>query len=409
MRILLAVSGGIDSMYMASRASELFPGACFAVAHCNFSLRGEESDGDERFVREWCYSHGMVCHVRRFDTLGYASEHGLSTEMAARELRYKWFGELLSEYGYDAVSLAHNANDDAETLILNLLRGTGLRGICGMKSRPGVLRPLLGVGREEIRTWMISRGLPWREDRTNSECLYKRNIIRNEVFPIFGRINPSFVRTLCDDMGRFSQTADIVEDFFQDARSKVMLPDGDISIGCLLGVRHWEYVLWRLLEGSGISRSDFDGLVCLLESGRQTGGKRFGPVSVGSERLKILSVTASLGRLVQDVVLRESVPSLKQPDGYLIADALKMGTPLAVRRWMNGDWMVPFGMKGRRKVSDILNEYKLTPDEKAGVEVVEMDGSHVAAILCYRIDEGVKVDDNTKQIIRLHYENEVQD
>lgn len=410
MKVLLAVSGGIDSMYMANRASEFFPGACFAVAHCNFSLRGADSDGDEAFVRGWCREHGVECHVRRFDTLAYAAQQGISTEMAARDLRYSWFRKLLSEFGYDAVAVAHNANDNAETLILNLLRGTGLKGIRGMGEHSGILRPLLGVERSEIETWMTSHGLAWREDRTNSESIYKRNILRNEVFPQFEKINPSFIRTFGEDMVRFAQADDIVEDYFLEARDAVLLPGGDVSIRGLLGVKHWEYVLWRILDGSGIGKAEYDSLVRLLRSGKQTAGKRFGPVAAGSDRLKILCGGAVEKRLVRELVPRDAVETLKQPDGYLIADADKLSSDQALRRWESGDWMVPYGMRGRRKVSDILNEYKMTPDEKAAVEVIELDGSHVAALLCRRIDEAVKVDENTKHIIRLHYEeNKVQD
>ena len=258
--ILLAVSGGIDSMYMANRASEFFPEARFAVAHCNFALRGSESDGDEEFVRRWCAEHGIEFCTKRFNTAGYAEQHSISIEMAARELRYNWFAQLCKERGFEAVAVAHNANDNAETLLLNLLRGTGIRGISGMGDRPGVLRPLLGTERGEIRRWMEEHGLGWREDRTNNENEYKRNRLRNEVFPILKELNPSFIRTLNEDMRRFAQVRDIAEDCFRDARRKVILPDNSISIPALKEIRHRDYVLWRLLEDSGIGSDKLESL-----------------------------------------------------------------------------------------------------------------------------------------------------
>ena len=209
--LLLAVSGGIDSMYLANRAPELFPGARFGVAHCNFGLRGSESDGDEAFVRAWCDRHALPFYLRRFDTRAYAARNGLSIEMAARELRYAWFDELCREYGYEAVAVAHNADDNAETLVLNLLRGTGTRGLRGMGDRDGIVRPLLDTTREEIRNWMMDHGCAWREDSTNADNSPKRNRIRNEVFPVFARINPSFVRTLGEDMRRFARVDDIAD------------------------------------------------------------------------------------------------------------------------------------------------------------------------------------------------------
>ena len=274
MRILLAVSGGIDSMYMLHRAPELFPGASFAAAHCNFGLRGAESDGDEEFVRNACSALGIQCFVKRFDTSGYASANGISVEMAARELRYAWFRELCSGEAYDALATAHNANDNAETLLLNLLRGTGTKGLRGIPDDGSfVLRPLLQTTREEIRKWMTGKGLAWREDSTNAENGVKRNKIRNLVFPVFAQINPSFIRTLGEDMQRIRQTDDIAEDYFREAAPGIVKSapgkaEGailEISVTGLLALRHWRYVLWRILEDCSFSAETFDKLCTLLE------------------------------------------------------------------------------------------------------------------------------------------------
>ena len=405
--ILLAVSGGIDSMYLANRASELFPGALLALAHCNFCLRGEESDGDEAFVRQWCRERGMECHVKRFDTLGYAEAHGLSTEMAARELRYGWFAQLCSEYGYEATAIAHNADDDAETLMLNLIRGTGLRGISGMGERPGIVRPLLRTSREEIRKWMLEHGCSWREDSTNAQSLYKRNVLRNEIFPRLRDLNPSLTATLCEDMERFAQAGAIVEDYWLDARGRVLCGDGSIVLRALLGLKHWEYVLWRLLEGSGIRKGEFEDLRDTLRSGRQIGGKRFGPVVATSTRLELCATSVCDGpELLCELLPREALSSLKQEEGCLVLDADKVPQPLRIRHFQPGDWMRPLGMGGRRKkLSDILKELGYTVGSKAGVRVLEIEGSHVGAILCSRIDETLKVDGTTSRVLRLKFKD----
>lgn len=279
-RILLAVSGGIDSMYLANRAPELFPGARFAVAHCNFALRGAESDGDEAFVRDWCAAHGLECFVRRFDTAGYAAEHGVSIEMAARELRYAWFAELCRDGGFEAVAVAHNADDNAETLVLNLLRGTGTRGLRGMGDRDGIVRPLLGTTRAEIRDWMNAHGCAWRDDSTNADSTPKRNRIRNEVFPVFAKINPSFIRTLGDDMERFARVDDIAEAWFRSVRNGLTTEDGAVRIPAVLALEHWEYALWRLLEGAGLSGPTFGKLVALL---RRYKDEPRGTVTIGGK------------------------------------------------------------------------------------------------------------------------------
>lgn len=398
MRILLAVSGGIDSMYMLNRASELFPEASFAVANCNFSLRGEEADLDSQFVVNWCSEHGLQCFTRKFDTTEYAVRKGISIEMAARELRYAWFSELCSEEGFDAVAVAHNANDNAETLILNLLRGTGTKGIRGM-SGSRILRPLLGISREEIRRWMEGHGCSWREDSTNSQGEYKRNRIRNSVFPIFESINPSFIRTLNEDMKRFAQVDDIAEDYFLSVRGAVLLEDGSISAKALMELKHWEYVLFRLLEDSGINAEQLQSLQEALKRGNYT-GKVFGPVTGASGKLEI-GKPAQRKDPVVEVIDRSQVPELKQPSGILIMDADKVPQPLKIRSWEEGDWMRPLGMRGKKKLSDLFVDLKWSLVRKESALVVELDGHHVAALLYERIDGSVRVTDSTKKIIRL--------
>ena len=287
-------------MYMAYKAIE--QSQSFAVAHCNFCLRGEESDGDEDFVRTWCGEHGIRCFVRRFDTVAYASRHGVSIEMAARELRYGWFAELCSEHGFTELRVAHNANDNAETLILNLLRGTGTRGLRGMSPRRefikgiDIARPLLDTSRAEIERWMNERGLAWREDRTNAESEYKRNRIRNDIFPLFEQINPSFLQTLGRDMEHFAQVDSIAEDYYREALEKVLVSTPDevlpsLSIPALLELKHWKYVLWRVLEPYSLNRETFEKLTELLVSGRTISGKVFqGPAHIVRIRKKTLSV-----------------------------------------------------------------------------------------------------------------------
>ena len=274
MKVLLAVSGGIDSMYMAERAPELFPGASFAVCHCNFRLRGDESDGDEAFVRDWCARKGMPLFVKSFPTADFARQNDLSIEMAARELRYSWFGELCSSKGFDCVAVAHNADDNAETFFLNLLRGTGTRGLRGMGDRDFIVRPLLGISRTEIRSWMEERGLAWREDSTNASPAYKRNRLRGEVIPVLKEMNPSLLSSLGRTMEHIRQVDDIAEDYFLSVRDDV-LRSGMIRIRTLLALRHPRYILFRLAEPAGLTETALDNLWDLINSGRQVGGREF--------------------------------------------------------------------------------------------------------------------------------------
>lgn len=301
MKILLAVSGGIDSMYMAERYSRTAKPSDLAVAHCNFRLRGEDSDGDEAFVREWCTRKGIRMFSVSFETEKYAGDSGISIEMAARDLRYAWFARLCREHGFDAVAVAHNANDNAETMILNLLRGTGGRGLQGMKKEgivPGaadvrLLRPILDISRERIRRYMEAEGLCWREDRTNAENVYKRNKIRNEIFPLFAEINPSFLKALGRDMVHLAQEHEIAERYYKSL-SLPSLEEG-INIRTLMAQDSWEWLLFRLCEPYNLSEETFGKLVALLKSGRTVSGKSFeSPTHILSIKGKMLRAESRL-------------------------------------------------------------------------------------------------------------------
>lgn len=289
---LLAVSGGIDSICLASLFLNSSAGRRFAVAHCNFHLRGEDSDSDEALVAAWCGRNGVRYHKADFDTEQYASSHNISIEMAARELRYDWFASLCKDNGYYGVAVAHNANDNAETLILNLLRGTGLRGITGMQvetvvpvtrdelSGVRLLRPMLSFRRKQIEEYVAANSLEYHDDRTNAETVYKRNRIRHLVFPVFESLNPSFLTTFAREMNAFSEVQEIADDYFISVRESVCEPAGKdellrVNAVRLCHLKHYKYVLYRLLETYGFRDRLLEPVVRLLESGKTFSGKIF--------------------------------------------------------------------------------------------------------------------------------------
>lgn len=289
---LLAVSGGIDSICLASLFLNSSSGRRFAVAHCNFHLRGEDSDSDEALVAAWCGRNGVRYHKADFDTEQYASSHRVSIEMAARELRYDWFASLCQDNGYYGVAVAHNANDNAETLILNLLRGTGLRGITGMQvesvvpvtrdelSGVRLLRPMLSFSRKQIEEYVAANSLEYHDDRTNAETVYKRNRIRHLVFPVFESLNPSFLTTFAREMNAFSEVQEIADDYFISVRESVCEPAGKddllrVNAVRLCHLKYYKYVLYRLLEAYGFRDRLLEPVVRLLESGKTFSGKVF--------------------------------------------------------------------------------------------------------------------------------------
>lgn len=383
------------------------------IGHVNFHLRGEESDADEALVREWAEKRGLPFHKADFDTAAYAAEKGISIEMAARELRYGWFATVCREHGYDAVAVAHNANDNAETLLLNLLRGTGVRGICGMeeKSLNGglkIVRPILGMTREEIEEYAAEHSVPYRTDRTNLETDCKRNKLRNLVFPVFRDINPSFVRTFGKNMGHFAQARDILDEWFEEKLSRF---GGDrIPLGQLLSERHWEYILFRLLENRGFPTSAATDISRLIRS-RGESGVTFAGKTFNGPACRVMTTADSLvftGNEAPDKPLHliETFPrpdgiDLKCPKGILLLDAGKVPSGACVREWRKGDWMCPLGMNGRRKkLSDIFSDAKMDLAAKEAATVLA-DGDHVLAILCTRIDEAVKVTPDTKRLLKI--------
>ena len=464
LRYLVAVSGGVDSMCLADLCLKHLGTSRFAVAHCNFHLRGEESDGDEALVASWASSNGVEFHKTDFETDAYAVRNGISIEMAARELRYGWFSALCREHGFAGVMTAHNANDNAETLMLNLLRGSGMQGICGMdeitsfdSERTGgllILRPVLACTRKQIEGYAFAWKIPYRTDSTNALSDYKRNRIRNEVFPQFEKVNPSFVQTLNREMKYFADASDIVEDWCLDHASKCLTAplchssrsqervEARISVPSLLTERRWRYLLYYILSPYGFNSAVLASVEDLLMSDRTIPGKRFESEThfLLTERDEFVVVEK------QDkdvVVLRPGHPfclqsdshimtvrgtgtyhfngssftvellpwtsdiSLKQPEGTLIMDADKLTFPFVCRPWTRGDWLKPLGLKGRKKVSDLFTDLKYdTFAKEAALMIIDCRGDlaeeqHVAGVMGVRIDDGYKVTSKTKHILKM--------
>lgn len=472
--VILAVSGGIDSMCMADLAIHSSLGIRFAVAHCNFHLRGGESDSDAAMVKEWCRNNGIKIYIADFDTAGYASSNSLSIEMAARELRYRWFGQLCSEYGFAGVLVAHNANDNAETLLLNLLRGTGLRGLAGMgrlsclPCQPGsgrqepssvdtpgdmvpfLCRPMIGFTRKQIEGYVRSMNVRYREDSTNADTVYRRNSIRNEVFPLLEKINPSFIKTLNREMGYFSEADGLLRELvMSSARPEAprVLREGEtgeevrIGIRSLMSFRHWPYLLYMYLEPYGFNSAVISAVEKLLKASMTDRATLAGKFFRSGTHIMVTASDAIVIRRLdmQDAVMsdavcdgdgavtvtgpgryslgndaftvevrpRSSFVSLECPAGAVICDSSSLPFPFRCRRWRAGDWMRPLGMRGKKKVSDLFTDLKFDAFRKSSAVVaVQGDGydGHIGAIVGVRIDDSLKVTGDTAYVLVLSLE-----
>ena len=436
---LLAVSGGMDSMCMA----DLFVRTCglsdIAIAHCNFNLRNDESDGDESLVREWAAQWNLKVHVISFDTVSYAKAHDMSIEMAARELRYAWFARLCLQHGYSYVAVAHHADDNAETMLLNMTRGTGIKGMTGMKnvselpcpevSVPARLaRPMLGFTRKQIEGYVLKHKVPFRNDSSNFSVDYRRNRIRHEIFPVMKKLNPSFVSTLNREMAYLEDASGIVDEWCRTVERDIV-PQADenirISIEKLLSHKQWRYLLYHILEPYGFNSATLASIENLLLSDRTVSGKRFLSETHeliterkelvmselhddDSDEGQLVINEAGLYRFNDVNIVVEICPwtkdmPLKQPEGVQIFDASKLEFPIVFRRWSIGDWLIPLGMRGKRKVSDIFSDMKYDSAAKNNA-IVMTDGTgcqRVAALLWVRMDSRYKVDAQTDTIIRI--------
>lgn len=436
---LLAVSGGMDSMCMA----DLFVRTCglsdIAIAHCNFNLRNDESDGDESLVREWAAQWNLKVHVISFDTASYAKAHDMSIEMAARELRYAWFARLCLQHGYSYVAVAHHADDNAETMLLNMTRGTGIKGMTGMKnvselpcpevSVPARLaRPMLGFTRKQIEGYVLKHKVPFRNDSSNFSVDYRRNRIRHEIFPVMKKLNPSFVSTLNREMAYLEDASGIVDEWCRTVERDIVTQADEnirISIEKLLSHKQWRYLLYHILEPYGFNSATLASIENLLLSDRTFSGKRFLSETHeliterkelvvselhddDSDEGQLVINEAGLYRFNDVNIVVEICPwtkdmPLKQPEGVQIFDASKLEFPIVFRRWSIGDWLIPLGMRGKRKVSDIFSDMKYDSAAKNNA-IVMTDGTgcqRVAALLWVRMDSRYKVDAQTDTIIRI--------
>ena len=404
--VLVAVSGGRDSMVLAEKVRR--EGGPFAVAHCNFRLRGAESDADEALVREWTSRHGVTCHVRAFDTEAFAAAEGISIEMAARQLRYRWFGQLCREHGYEAVLTAHHAGDNAETFFLNLLRGSGVKGLCGMPEE-GFLpdpdygdiplrRPLLRLTRADIDRLVEEWGLPYRDDRTNAENTVKRNKLRNQVFPVLREINPSFEETLAADMQRLRQVERIADDYFQEHVSLVW--DGRrIDTDLLKTLPSWEYILYRILSQEGMAPALIDQATEVVRSGLS--GRRVGAFISATGRL-VREEAVGTPEIIVTEESWEPGRSPVMPEGVLAVDADLVRGDLAADRWAAGDWIRPLGMRGRKKLQDWFKDRHFSLVDKQRAVVVRdsglADAHHVVAIAGHTIDQAYRITASTRRV-----------
>ena len=403
---IVALSGGADSVALLLLLKE--GGFNVHAAHCNFLLRGSESDRDEAFCVDLCRQLGVELHRAHFATREYAEAHKVSVEMAARELRYNWFEQLRKDIGAVGICVAHHRDDSVETVLLNMIRGTGLRGLTGIQPRNGyVLRPLLCVSRDEIEHFLAKRGQKYVIDSTNLETDVKRNKVRLQVLPLLRTLNPA----VSDNIQRMVENvaeAQIVLDSLLDNFKK----HNTLELSELKKNGSSEYVIYEWLKNYGFNgtqarqvleaetgkiMSSSQGYDVLKDRERliiERTLKPFNPMRIPEEGMYVLDEKMRLS-------LRKCAAYVSKKPFVATFDAQKVVFPLTVRRVEEGDWMIPFGMRGRKLLSDLMTDRKMTVFEKRRQLVVVDAQDVIVWAVGLRIADSVAVAETTQSVLEL--------
>jgi tRNA(Ile)-lysidine synthase len=422
-RFLVAVSGGIDSVVL----TELFRQAHFnyALAHVNFKLRGTESDKDAAFVQSLAEGHGVDCHSHSFETKEYAVRNGISIQMAARELRMQWMEDARREKKFHWVALAHHANDQLETIVFNMAKGTGFSGLRGMKPvNNHLIRPLLDQSRATIETFAAKHQLAWREDRSNQSDDYTRNRIRHHIIPELEKINPSLFKTFSATQERLLAADAMLNESLELVRDRCLEAHEDhfrIYISKLPAFPQQALALLFILEPYGFSYDQVRQMChSLTHSGKSFLSNHY-EVLVDREFLLLAKRKAPSGAVEKEIAIEASTARIKTHAGTISAeiipresyeiekdanvaalDAECISFPLTIRKWKAGDRFVPLGMNHQKKISDFLVDEKVSVHTKRQVEVLCM-GEDIIWLMGYRIADPFCIRPETATVMRLKY------
>ncbi len=415
--LLLALSGGIDSVVLAHLLKSV--GFKFALAHCNFNLRGKDSKADEVFCKDLAKQLGVKFYCEHFDTKTYSKTNKVSIQMAARELRYAWFNELIKKNKFDRLITAHHANDVIETLFINLCRGTGIKGLKGIPEKTGnIVRPLLNFTKEEINSFAKKEKIKFRLDKSNLEDKYERNFLRLEIIPKLKKLHPALEHTFLNNISNFKAEAEIVNDFLAEKTKQLISEKGEqvlIDKNKLKKEKHLSTILYYILETFGFNASQINDIkINVTEKGEV--GKLFfasnftltidrdfifikpdvnqNPEAVTIRSFEELKASAQLK-------LKELSKFERTNNNELIIEKNKLVFPLNIRAKRTGDKFRPFGMKGFKLISDFLKDQKLNAFEKEKCLILENGNGEIIWVMGYRSDDRYKVTGKENKLLKF--------
>ncbi|MDP2685941.1 MAG: tRNA lysidine(34) synthetase TilS [Aequorivita sp.] len=413
-KLLIACSGGLDSVVLTQLMKKL--DYEIALAHCNFSLRGKESDGDEMFVIGLAKNLEIPVFAETFNTKKFAEEKRISTQMAARDLRYNWFAEILKDFKYDYALTAHHLDDELETFFINLSRGTGLNGLTGIpKENNKIIRPLLNFSREEILQYAEANNLKWREDSSNKKTDYLRNKLRLEVLPKFKESSESLLKNFQKTQQNLQASQNIIEDYMALVFKLVVTEEVNsykINIEKIKELPNTQALLYELLNGFGFT--EWEDVSNLLDA--QTGKQVFSKThkllknrneleltEIGSEKITKEFLVSEKG-IASPIKLKiEPSKYIGETEKNLIFVASeKLVFPLTIRKWKSGDAFQPFGMKGKKKLSKFFKDEKISLTEKEKIWLLLSD-EKIVWVIGHRMDDRFKVTESTKKILKIFW------
>ena len=418
--IIVGLSGGADSVALLHVLMQLNV-SCIA-AHCNFHLRGDESNQDEAFARQITMeSLHIPYYSKDFDTIGYAKQQHISVEMAARELRYEWFETLRVDNNAQAIAVAHHRDDNTETILLNLIRGTGLRGLSGMRpKREFIIRPFLETSQQEILDWLHKQNITFRTDSSNLSDEYTRNYIRLHLLPMMERLNPSVREAIARTADHLSDVEAVYADYIKQQHKRLIDKLQRIRISVLMQTIAPQTVLYELLKPFGFTRILSESI---YESLSGISGKVFYAPASGYQIVKdrdflLLTAAQTKNETVYTIDAHDSIEipirlntrkleitndyQINRSNDVALFDCDKLTFPLTVRTWRKGDWFVPFGMKGRKKLSDYFSDKKFDLNRKKQTWLL-CNNSDIIWIIGERVDDRYKIDKSTKSMLAVHF------
>jgi len=417
-RLLIAVSGGVDSVVLCELCHQA--GYHFEIAHCNFQLRGEESQRDEKFVRSLAEKYQVKIWVRHFDTTDYAAFHKLSIQEAARELRYAWFNEILEEHNFSFLLTAHHLDDSIETSLMNFFKGTGIAGLRGILPRQGkIIRPLLFAGKQELQDYALHHSLQWVEDSSNESDKYTRNYFRHQVIPFIRKIYPGVEKNLTQNLTRFRDTELLYQQSIEWYKKKLLtVKENEVHIPVLKlqQVAPFTTVLYEIIREFGFSAAQTNEVAALLESDsgryvqslthriiRNRAWLIIVPVKTAEASIIPIEKTGKYYFPGGSLELSPAKNSQPETDRYIAClDAASIHFPLILRPWKTGDYFYPLGMTKKKKLARFFIDQKLSMPEKENTWVLEMD-KKIIWVVGRRIDNRFKLKETTKDILRIVY------